>query len=121
VTITSAAEASGNAVQTITGTATSPDTTVAGQTVTLTDNGNRWARSGSIKWHLLYVGDFAEPGANSIVASITDSLGLTGSSSALVDTLDSIAPTLAIANAPIPNDTAAQSVSGSVVSGARRR
>jgi hypothetical protein len=52
-----------------------------------------------------------------VQASVTDSLGLTGSSAAIVDTLDSIAPSLTIGSAPLPGVTSAQTVSGSVASG----
>jgi len=44
-------EASKTATQTITGTVTSPDATVVGQTVTLTDNGAMLATAGDLVFH----------------------------------------------------------------------
>jgi uncharacterized repeat protein (TIGR03803 family) len=118
VTITSAVEASSAAGQTIAGTVTSPDATVVGKTVTLTDNGTTLGTT-TVAANGTFSASVTLPnqGSNSIVASVTDSLGLTGISAALVDTLDSIAPSLAISSAPIPGITTAQTVAGSVVSG----
>jgi uncharacterized repeat protein (TIGR03803 family) len=118
VTITSAAEAGSVAAQTITGTVTSVDATVAGQTVTLTDNGTILATT-TVGTNGAFTASvtLSSEGANSIVARVTDSLGLTGSSGAVVDTLDNIAPSLTVTNAPIPGDTSAQTISGSVASG----
>jgi hypothetical protein len=118
VTITSAAEASKTATQTITGTATSPDATVVGNTITLTDNGatlgtSTVASNGTFSASVT----LTNQSTNSIVASVTDSLGLTGNSAAVVDTLDNIAPSLTISSAPAPGNTSAQTVSGSVASG----
>jgi uncharacterized repeat protein (TIGR03803 family) len=117
VTITSA-EASSVASQTITGTLTSPDAVVAGQTVILTDNGKTLG-SATVQANGSFSATVTLPnqGANSIVATVADSLGLIGSSAAVVDTLDNIAPILAISNAPLPGNTAAQTVSGTVTSG----
>lgn len=93
VTITSPAETSSTAAQTITGTVTT-DAVVAGQTVTLTDNGTVLG-TGTVQSNGTFSINVTLPngGANSIVASVTDSLGLTGSSAALVDTLP-VAPTI---------------------------
>uniref|UniRef100_UPI0028EC0B4E hypothetical protein n=1 Tax=unclassified Bradyrhizobium TaxID=2631580 RepID=UPI0028EC0B4E len=52
-----------------------------------------------------------------LVASVTDSLGSTGSSAAVVDTLDNIAPTVTITSAPEPGNAGAQTISGLVASG----
>jgi uncharacterized repeat protein (TIGR03803 family) len=118
VKITSAAEASNVASQTITGSVTSADATVVGRTVTLTDNGTTLATT-TVGTNGTFSAAVKLPnqGANSIVASVTDSLGLTGSSAAVLDTLDNIAPSLTITNAPVPGRTGAQTVSGTVASG----
>src|ERR1700748_30352 len=58
-----------------------------------------------------------DEGENSIVATVTDSLNLTGSSATVVDTLDDIAPAMTISSALVPGNTSTQTVSGSVVSG----
>ncbi|MCK1494931.1 hypothetical protein IVB14_32120 [Bradyrhizobium sp. 180] len=118
VTITSAAVAGKTAAQTITGTVTSVDAMVAGQTVTLMDNGTV-VGTGTVQSN----GSFsvaitlANQGSNAIVASVTDSLGVAGASAAVVDTLDTIAPSLVIGTPPVPGNTSAQTASGNVVSG----
>lgn len=106
VTITSAAVAGKTAAQTITGTVTSVDAAVAGQTVTLTDNGTVLG-TGTVQSNGSFsVGvTLANQAANAIVASVTDSLGVTGSSSAVVDTLDTVAPNMTIGTAPVPGNT----------------
>jgi hypothetical protein len=118
VTITSAAAAGKTATQTITGTVVSPDASVAGRTVTLTDNGTALGTA-TVQSNGSFSRSVTLPnqGANVLVASVTDGLGLTGSSAAVVDTLDNIAPTLAITNAPVLGNTGAQTVSGTVASG----
>jgi uncharacterized repeat protein (TIGR03803 family) len=118
VTVTSAAEASNVAAQTITGTVTSVDATVAGQTVTLTDNGTILATT-TVGTNGAFTASvtLSNEGANSIVATVTDSLGLTGSSSAVVDTLDNIAPTVTITSAAEASRNASQTITGTVASG----
>jgi hypothetical protein len=118
VTITNAAEASNVAAQIITGTVTSADATVTGRMVTLKDNGTTLATA-TVQSNGTFSANVALPneGANSIIASVTDSLGLTGNSAAVVDILDNVAPNLTITNAPVPGDSSAQGVSGTVVSG----
>src|SRR5205085_11304018 len=56
-------------------------------------------------------------GANSLVATVTDSLGLTGSSAPVVDMLDDVAPTVTIASAAEASNVATQTITGTVVSG----
>ena len=56
-------------------------------------------------------------GANSIVATVTDSLGNVGTSAAVVDTLDSVAPTVTITSAAEASNVAAQTITGTVASG----
>ena len=72
---------------------------VVGQTVTLTDNGVALTTSAPIIVQAggAFSANVTLPyqGANSIVASVTDSLGNVGASAAVVDTLDNIAPTVA--------------------------
>jgi uncharacterized repeat protein (TIGR03803 family) len=118
VTITSAAEASNVASQTITGTVTPGSGTVVGRTVTLKDNGTTIGTAivqsnGSFSVTVT----LPNQGTNAIVASVTDSLGSTGTSAAVVDTLDNIAPTVTITSAAVPGIAGAQTISGSVVSG----
>jgi hypothetical protein len=119
VTITSAAEAGTNASQTITGMVTSGGVaTIVGQTVTLTDNGTTLGTAtvqanGSFSAAVT----LANQGSNSIVATVTDSYGNTGSSSAVVDILDSIAPTVTITSAAEASKNASQTISGTVTSG----
>ncbi len=91
VTIT-AGEASSQASQAITGTvASSQLTAVVGQTVTLTDNGVALSTSAAIK--VQSDGSFSasvllpNAGINAIVASVTDTNGLVGTSAAVDDWL----------------------------------
>jgi len=56
-------------------------------------------------------------GANSIVATVTDSHGNVATSAAVVDTLDNVAPTVTITSAAEANNVAAQTITGTVVSG----
>ena len=101
VTIVSAAESGNVASQTITGDVTSGGTaSVAGQTVTLTDNGTTLGTA-TVQSDGTFAASVTLPnqGANSIIATVTDSDGNTGSSAAVVDTLDSIAPTVMITSA----------------------
>lgn len=119
VTITSAAESSNIATQVIAGTVNYwGSAIVPGQTVTLTDNGTTLATA-TLQADGMFTTTVTLPneGENFIVASVTDSRGNTGTSGALVDVLDDIAPSLAISSAPVPGNTAAQTVSGSVASG----
>ncbi len=119
VTITSAAEASNVAAQTISGTVASGGAAVVvGQTVTLTDNGTTLGTA-TVQSNGSFTASVTLPhqGANSIVAVVTDSFGNTGSSAAVVDTLDSIAPTVTITSAAEAGNVAAQTISGTVASG----
>jgi hypothetical protein len=89
VAITSAAEASNVATQTITGTVTSGGTaTVIGQTVTLTDNGTTIGTA-VVQANGTFSASMTLPnqGSNAIVATVTDSFGNAGTSTAVVDTL----------------------------------
>ena len=100
IVIASAAEASNQPSQTIAGTVTSGGAAlVVGQSVTLTDNGVALTTSAPIIVQAggAFSANVTLPyqGANSIVASVTDSLGNVGASAAVVDTLDNIAPTVA--------------------------
>ncbi len=119
VTITSAAEGSRNPNQTITGTlASGGAATVVGQTVILTDNGMTLGTAvvqadGTFSTNVT----LPTQGANAIVATATDSFGNTGTSAAVVDTLDNIPPTVLITSAAEASQTAAQTISGTVVSG----
>ncbi|WP_409999057.1 beta strand repeat-containing protein, partial [Bradyrhizobium sp. SZCCHNRI2007] len=115
VTITSAAEASNVAAQTITGTVTAGSGAVVGQTVTLKDNGTTIGTAivqadGTFSLNVT----LPNQGANALVASVTDSLGSTGSSAAVVDTLDNIAPTVTITSAAEASNVANQTIAGTV-------
>lgn len=117
--ITSAAEGSNVATQTIGGTVFARGSAVVvGQTVTLTDNGATLATA-TVQADGSFTTTVTLPneGANSIVANVTDSLGNAGSSAAIVDTLDDIAPTVAITSAAEASNIAVQTVSGTVGSG----
>ncbi len=122
VTITSPAEAGNfgfSGGPTITGSVTPYGTAaVAGQAVTLTDNGTALGTAtvqadGSFS---LYV-ELPYEGANSLVASVTDSFGNTGTSAAVTDTLDNISPTVTITSAAETSDVATQTITGIVTSG----
>ena len=119
VTITSAAEASRNATQTVTGTVVSGGAaTVAGQTVTLTDNGVTLGTA-TVQSNGTFSATVTLPnqGANSIVATVSDSYGNSGSSAAVVDLFDNVAPTVNITSAAEGSTNAAQTITGMVVSG----
>ena len=119
VTITSAAEASNVAAQTITGTVVPGGTaTVVGQTVTLTDNGAAFGTA-TVQSDGTFSANVTLPnqGANSIVATVTDSFGNIGTSAAVVDTLDNVAPTVTIASAAEASNVAAQTITGTVTAG----
>ena len=119
VTITSAAESSNIATQAITGVVDYwGSAIVAGQTVTLTDNGTTLGTATlQADGTFMTTVELPNEGDNVIVATVTTSNGDTGSSEAIVDTLDDIAPSLAISSAPAPGNTTSQTVSGSVASG----
>ena len=122
IAITSAAEASEQPSQTIAGTVTSGGAAlVVGQTVTLTDNGVALTTSAPIIVQAggAFTANVTLPyqGANSIVASVTDSLGNKGASAAVVDTLDNIAPTIVIASAAEASNQPSQTIAGTVTSG----
>src|SRR5581483_7899178 len=119
VTITSAAEASRNASQTITGTVTSGGAAaVVGQTVTLTDNGTALGTA-TVQSNGTFSANvtLSNQGSNSIVAAVTDSFGNTGTSAAVVDTLDNVPPTVTIASAAEAGNIASQTITGTVTSG----
>ena len=59
-------------------------------------------------------------GAHSIVAQDTDAAGNTGTSPAVVFTLDTLAPTVAISTAAETSSVATQTISGTVTAGAAR-
>ncbi len=119
VTITSAAEASNIAEQTITGTVIlSGAAALVGDTVTLTDGGTTIGTAtvqpdGSFSTAVT----LPNQGANSIVATVTDSSGSTEISAAVVDTLDTIAPTVTITSAVETSNVATQTITGTVTSG----
>src|SRR6202034_4269027 len=108
----SAAEASNAAAQTVTGTVT---TDAVVQTVTLTDNGVALG-SGTVQSNGSFSVSVTLPDqrANSIVATVSDSVGTTVSSAAVVDTLDPIAPTVAITSALEASNVAVQTITGAV-------
>src|SRR5581483_2807132 len=119
VTITSEAEASKNASQTITGTVTSGGAaTVVGQTVILTDNGTTLGTA-TVQSNGTFSANVTLPnqGSNSIVATVTDSFGNTGTSAAVVDTLDNVPPTVIITSAAEASRNASQTITGTVTSG----
>src|SRR5204862_6357978 len=68
---------------------------VVGQTVTLRDNGTVLGTA-TVQSDGTFSANVTLPnqGANAIVATVTDSYGNTGSSTAVVDTLGSVAPTI---------------------------
>ena len=118
VTISSVAEASNVATKLISGTVVSGGTAaVVGQTVTLTDNGIALGTA-TVQSNGTFTASVTLPnqGANSIVATVTDSLGNTGST-AVTDTLDNIVPTVTISSGAEAGNVAAQTISGTVVSG----
>lgn len=119
VEITSAAEGSNVATQTIAGTVNYWGSAVTpGQTVTLTDNGTTLGTA-----VLEADGTFAtavtlpNEGDNAIVASISDGRGNTGTSAVVVDTLDDIAPTITFTSVPEAGNAASQTITGMVISG----
>ena len=119
VTITSTTEASNDARQTISGTVTSGGAAaVVGQTVTFTDNGTTLG-SATVQPDGLFSANVTLPnqGTNSIVATATDSFGNSGASIAVVDTLDSIAPTVTITSTAEASNVAGQAITGTVDSG----
>jgi hypothetical protein len=119
VTLTSPTESSDAAAQTITGTVVSGGTaTVVGQTVTLTDNGTTLGTT-TVQSNGTFSALVTLPnqGTNSIVATATDSYGNTGSSAAVVDTLETIAPTVTITSVAEASSVANQSITGTVASG----
>jgi hypothetical protein len=97
VTISSPAESSTVASQTIAGSVTSSSgAIVVGQILTLTDNGvtlgtTQVASNGSFTTTVT----LPNQGSNSIIASLTDSFGNTGSSAPVIDQLGGVAPAIA--------------------------
>ena len=116
-TITTAGGLTNQASKTISGTVTEPvETQVAGTTVTLTDNGSTTALGTATvqangTWSTTV--SLAQ-GANSIVAKDTDLSGLTGASSAVVYTLNTQAPTVAITSAGGQTNNPSQTIAGTV-------
>ena len=121
VTITTAAETSNVATQTISGTVTAAEAAV-GATVTLYDtingvttaigtatvgSGGAWSTSVTLS------GD----GSHSIVAKDTDAAGNTGISAPVVFTLDTIAPTVTISSSGGLTNQATHTISGTVAAG----
>src|SRR6202020_2916712 len=121
VTIATAARTSAVATQTISGTVIAGEAAV-GATVTLLDTvngvttqlGAATVGSGGV-WStsVTLTGD----GAHSIVAQDTDAAGNTGSSTPVVFTLDTVAPTVTIATAAETSAVATQTISGTVIAG----
>lgn len=119
VTLTSAAEASNQAVQMITGAVVSGGAaSVIGKIVTLTDNGVTIGTA-TVQSDGTFSASITlqSQGENSIAASVVDSYGNTGASAAVVDTLDDVAPTVTIATSPETSGAAARTIAGTVVSG----
>jgi hypothetical protein len=123
VTISTAGVATKVATQTISGTVSQPNSTEApiGSTVTLYDNNvqigtatvvapttagapSTWATTVTL------TGD----GTHSITASDTDAAGNIGSSAAVVYTLDTLPPLVAISNTSVVTNVATQTISGTV-------
>ncbi len=121
VAISSAAETSNVATQTISGSVTAGEAAV-GATVTLLDTvggvttqiGTATVGSGGL-WTTTVT--LSGDGAHSIVAQDTDAAGNTGTSTAVVFTLDTLAPTVAISTAAETSNVATQTISGSVTAG----
>ncbi|WP_315719821.1 MULTISPECIES: calcium-binding protein [unclassified Bradyrhizobium] len=116
VTITSPAVSSNVATQTIAGTVTSGGIAkVAGQTLTLTDNGvSLGTTTVQADGTFSLTVTLPNQGANALVVSVTDSFGNTGASAAVVDTLDTIAPSVAINGLAETSNIASQTVTGTV-------
>ena len=121
VTISSAAETSNVATQTISGSVTAGEAAV-GATVTLLDTvggvttqiGTATVGSGGL-WTTTVT--LSGDGAHSIVAQDTDAAGNTGTSTAVVFTLDTLAPSVTISSAAETSNVATQTISGSVTAG----
>ena len=116
VAISSAGGPTNVANQTITGTV-SADAEAPGSTVTLYDNGGTTAVGSAIvqadgSWTITNVTLAA--GTNSLVAKDTDLAGNIGSSNAVVFTLQTAAPTVAISSAGGPTNVANQTITGTV-------
>ena len=120
VTITTAAETSNVATQTISGTVSAGEA-AAGGTVTLFDTvngvttqlGTASVVNGSWTTHVTLSGD----GAHSIVAEDTDAAGNTGTSAPVLLTLDTVPPTVTITTAAETSNVATQTISGTVSAG----
>ena len=124
VAISTAAETSSVASQTISGTVTAGAGEAAvGATVTLLDTvggvttqiGTATVGSGGV-WTTTVT--LSGDGAHSIVAQDTDAAGNTGTSTPVVFTLDTLAPTVAISTAAETSSVASQTISGTVTAGA---
>ena len=116
MTITSPGGPTNAATQTITG-MVSADVTAPGSTVTLFDNGGTTPIGSGIvqadgTWSIPNV--TLAPGVNSLVAKDTDLAGNTGSSTAVVYTLSTTGPTVAIGSAGGPTNVATQTITGTV-------
>ena len=119
VSLTSQPVAGRLAAQTITGRVVSGGTAaVAGQSVSLTDNGTLLATT-IVQSDGSFSVDVALPnqGHNSLVASVSDSYGNAGASAALVDTLDSIAPSISLTSSAFIGANATQLITGHVTPG----
>ncbi len=120
VTITTAAETSNVATQTVSGTVSAGEA-AAGGTVTLFDTvngvttqlGTASVVNGSWTTHVTLSGD----GAHNIVAEDTDAAGNTGSSAPVLLTLDTVPPTVTITTAAETSNVATQTISGTVSAG----
>ena len=104
------------AMQTISGSVTSTEA-APGSTVTLLDNGFKIGTAtinsdGIWSARIVLVGD----GSHSIVAEDTDAAGNTGSSSPVVFTLDTAAPTVTISTVGVTTNQATQIIAGTVSS-----
>ena len=115
VSITSTGGLTNQASQTVSGTVLSTEA-APGATVTLYDNGAQIGTApvtnGSWSTGITLAGD----GSHGIVAKDTDAAGNTGSSTPLVFTLDTVAPTVTISTSGGLTNQASQTISGTVLS-----
>ena len=121
VTISTASESSNEATQAITGVVTAADAAI-GSTVTLYDTlngvtsqiGTASVGSGGV-WSTSVT--LSGDGAHSIVAKDTDAAGNTGTSNAVVFTLETVAPAVTISTASESSNVASQAITGVVTAG----
>ena len=111
VAITSGAVLTNGASQTLSGTVSGFE---PGATVSLYDNGSLLGTAavsgGTWSANVTLAGD----GTHSLVARNTNAGGATGTSAAVVDTLDTLAPVVAITSAALDTNQATQTVTGTV-------